>query len=383
MELKIKEIYFKKIGKGSNGFWKDINQRLNVISDNDILLLDFEDMILEQPWENKYFQYVFKDKRLYFRVYNNEEFKQTVELLCKMGGLKTGRVENIEVEQEKEEEKVIINAGIQIVKDKLEVLDNVPDNKSYTINVYKAVSSINYDTTFYAIKAIMEERPNKKAVINLGNISVPSESVVKLFIRLQNCTIISTNPKTKEKFRLYKSLKKIRVQEKVRILKEECEIGTAGVLYRYKETRKLDEFGRSGDGEPISSRPAILRHIFSKVKEIYCEFEIFDANNFETTADREARGEEPLGKLPVVKEIIPLNELGYEDSFMGTLYHFNMPIHDKNVELYKTYKFNGIEHKEIQVTLPKLMKIVFDEYKIEYNVTNLLKAIGKSGQYGQ
>jgi hypothetical protein len=122
--------------------------------------------------------------------------------------------------------------------------------------------------------------------------------------------------------------------------------------------------------------------LFRKSGELFVEVEIFDAETFETKADREARGEHALTELPKIVEKIPLSEIGFDDYFMGSLYHFNTPIHDKDDKLYTTYKFNGETYNKIEVTLPKLMKIVFDEYKIDYNVTNLLKSIGKSGSKG-
>lgn len=379
-EIKIYDYYQRdRISNENIELWKKIKGELNQLSEEDTLLLDFKDVEIKAPWESQFFKLVFKDKRLKFRFYNNGVIKNTLDMLGVLEGIKESRVENIKTEDDIQEKQVIRPAVIRI-KDRLIEKIEENDTECY-IPVYKAVSQINYDDTFLAVKMIMDERPNKTFKIDFKGISI-SSSILRLFIGLQNTTIISTDTKTNERVRLYKSLKNCTVRDKVHILKEKCGVNTVGLISRYKETCKKDEFGRRGNGEPISCRPAIIRKIFQKDKEVFVEVEIFYTNGFETNSTREARGEEAQSKLNKTIERIPINEIGYDDYFVGSLYQFYTPIHEKGDELYTTYKFDGIRYNKIQVTLPKLIKMVFDEFGVNYNVTKLLQVIGMCGKDG-
>jgi hypothetical protein len=154
---------------------------------------------------------------------------------------------------------------------------------------------------------------------------------------------------------------------------------TPGMLIKYKKSKALDEFGREGKGEVVSSRIAIFRTIYQDSSgHAIAKIETFNSNYFYT---KEHWMVEHDGEVPssLHSEVIEaeMTEIGLGDLFLGSKYHFILPIQQDESESQVVIESIDEDGRNIKkkCTIPERMKLVFDSWGIEYNEESLNKSI--------
>ena len=158
-----------------------------------------------------------------------------------------------------------------------------------------------------------------------------------------------------------------------------------GMLIKYKKSKALDDFGREGKGEVVSSRIAIYRGLKqSKTGQPVAMIEVFNNNYFYTIEHWmvEHDYEEPTSLHSETLEI-GLDELGVCDMFLGSKYHFLLPVQQNESEtqvVIKEVDENG-KNVKVRCTIPERMKIVFDSWGVKYNEESLDEAIKNTKEF--
>lgn len=403
-ELVMREVNFKEILAVDNisqeKSWMKVYEKLKDIKED--ILINFDGVNVVEPWRFKTFQMLLtKNPHIYFTFTNKEDIVSKLHMSCIINGVNTDRVRSVIIKKErvKTAEELKIEKKGKEIAEHFEIENNVA-----IIKIYDLYSQLhNSGTIAYiksAIKEINGEKEIKEFVIDLGNISVQlnvlkylatmiidyesdgisiavdtiSEQIakdIKLF--LHQCKNEVYNDK-------FKRLNKIR---------SAISVNTPGIFLRYKSSRALDDFGRHGKGEVVSSRIAILRKIrvISKKSNtsddlkdarIIVYIDTYNSDYFYTKLHWMLEHDnEELNKLHVDRYEVDIEELGFCDDFIGSKYHFMLPIQKDKKEskpVLVGLNENGRNIKKI-CTIPERMKLVFDDWGVVYNKEILDKSI--------
>ena len=172
---------------------------------------------------------------------------------------------------------------------------------------------------------------------------------------------------------------KYTVEERRNAIMRNLKLNMPGMLIKYKKSKALDEFGREGKGEVVSSRIAIFRGLKQTSHgQTVAKIEVFNNNYFYTIEHWmvEHDYEEPTSLHNETLEI-PLDELGICDLFLGSKYHFLLPIQQSESETQVVIKEVDDDGRNVKVrcTIPERMQIVFDSWNIKYDKQSLEESI--------
>mgnify|MGYP000844788877 FL=1 len=386
--IKVSDIYnVTQISKTNSDAW----ERLYKLMENETedVLFDFKDINLEEPWNNEAFKKFIGNERVHMKIYSSEKIKDTIELACKLGNLKTGRVINedeiVEVEPVKDlkQEKLIQNIvnNISIVEDTGMLY--MPDVASQITN-HSTVTALEKAIVGFAetthIKKLAIDTETMFIQVNI--IELLANMIGKLKSQGIDVIIMSRDPDISGKINMYRCFsgsRKLTPRERIKIFKETLQPNTVGMLSKFKDTRRVDEFGRKGDGKPIMCRVAIYKGI----KNGQVHFITFNGKYFFTKLhySLDHDGEE-LKNLVTEHYSMPVEQVGLTDKFTGLLYHFNLPIQYSKDDYIQSYceDEDGVI-RQVQLTLPQYIKMVLDSFGVMYNGASLIYAITKTRDF--
>lgn len=372
-----------QISKSNNQVWEALIKLMQ--NETEDVLFDFEDINLEDPCGNELFRVFIGNPRVNIKLYTAEKTKNTIELMCRLGGIPTGRVINedeiVETGIKKENKNLI--ALIKRFKDSVTVVQGTG-----IIVVEDTVSQIGNNITVDAIEATIREFHTvsgiKRFVVDLGMIFIQLDIIEKIAkmgaAALEDGIDIKLHSEDSDiqgKIGLYKTIanvKKITPAEKFEIFTGMLRPNTVGMLSRFADT-KADEFGRRGGGRPIWCRVAIYLGTDEKNN---LQFRTYHKNYFYTPFQyRLDHDDEELEGLVSDEVKIPITQVGLADKFLGTLFHFNLPIQYKPQDYFTINVYDEEEDtfNTAKVTTPEYIKVVLDSHKVPYDAAALMNAI--------
>lgn len=387
---KLKELYNVDTISQDKG-WKKVGIAIDEIqkgTDDDIMI-DFSSTNVVDPWQSIEFNKLLKNNKLHMRFVNNEQIVNKIKMMCIIYGISTDRIENIVVEIPKEktvEEKKIEQFGkslMQYFKDDghNEFVFNVSDR----YDQLQSTNTVNYID--FAIRELNKTNGATNFIIVLNRITVLS-NVIRAFAKLivdykeigVTLKIDTDNNDLAKELGLFIHLAtndRYTNSERVKSFNK-LKPNTPGILIRYKKSKATDDFGRQGKGEIVSSRIAIFKCINNNGNGDIAVINTFNNNYFYTKQHWmiEHDNEEPTS-LHEEEISIPMEEIGLYDEFLGSRYHFIMPVQrsiDESKVVIVDIDENGKNLKRL-CTIPERMKIVFDDWGIEYDKDAIEKAI--------
>lgn len=382
---------YDTISKTNSKAWEILLNCLEESENKDEdLLFDFKGIEIIEPWINDTFKKLISNERVHMKLYSSKKTVDTINMACRLSNLKADRFYNEEVitpPTMTPAEKRIINMANELQ----DYFISSEDTALFEIHRrFTQIGSI--DTVTYIEKAveIYAENTNiKKIILDIKNILLQSNLIElvanvigRLYTKGIDFKVVSEDSDTMNKLGLYQHLANnifLSTADKYKIAKNNLEPGTVGMLTKYKRSKALDEFGRQGNGEPVSCRVALFNG-FVKDKGVLClSFTSYNGNTFYTKDhwSLENDGEE-LEELLKEELLIPIPEVGVTDYYLGSRYHFMLPL---QCSLEDSTVIYGIEDGRVyhnKVTIPVRIKTVLDDWGIEYQESSLIHAISET-----
>lgn len=392
--LDVKDIIYRNGILSQDNGWKTIREYLEdkgyVGEGKEDVMLDFKNISVTEPRKHNNFKLLLKYDNLYMTFYNIESDVAQIKIECILNKYNKERFTNIDIKKDKKvpmQELKIIN-GAKSVMDKFEF-----DGDKLIFNMSKHYSQMNNGMTVMyitrAAETIIDSKNGeiKSMLIILGSIASNSSTVelmVKSSISIEKKYGITVdfdvdNPDVEKLFNLHMHVKTVGESNDSDRLNAFSKLSDdeVGILIKYKNGRAVDEFGRLGHGEVVSSRVAIYKGTVSTDDEgIKVLFQSFNSNKLYTKQHWaiENDGEE-LSELDFSEVSVKISDIGLEDLFLGRQYHFIKPIQrdiNENISLYSLDDDKLIRNS---VTIPERARLVFDDFGIQYNREELEKAI--------
>lgn len=377
-----------QISKGNNVPWEKLS-KIAEEEEGDILF-DFDGIELEEPWSNLTFKKLMKNEKVHMKVYSSEKLKDTINLMCLMANYKPNRVinEDIMVPTPVSAQDKRIMALAERFKNEINISQGTG-----VINVCNVVDQLGSTTTVDALEMALLDFAKTSGV---KSFEVDTESIfiqINIIERLAaligtmmdkgiELKILSDDDDTAGCIQTYQCVagtSKLTAQERVKLFRDNIEPNTVGMLSRFKETKGKDAFGRCGNGVPIVCRPAIFRGIEKKEGKYYLKFTEFNGNYFFTKLHYKLENDmEEHPGLVKVEVSIPIFDVGLCNLFVGSMYHFNMPVQYSDKDYIYSYSECGSDVVELKRTIPEHIKSVLDDFGIKYNEMPLIHAIGET-----
>lgn len=388
--VSVKSIYnVDTISKGNPKAWVKLMEYMKEQTGD--VTFDFRGIEVIQPWATPEFKLLMQDERVHLKFYCNENTVNSINIMCTLNGFSNNRAVNEEIVPE----KTLTKEEMQIIRMSNELQKYFDDSgECPELHIYKRFDQIGVPITVSyvegALKKYAEEHNCKKLKLEARNITIqPSviENVTNLIQALGECgvelEINSNDPEVMNKVGMYQSLANKQVysdKDKLRLIKATLRPGKVGMLIKYKDSKATDEFGRSGKGKPVSSRVAIYLGI-KKVKDIICLcFRSYNGNTFYTHTHWSLEHDnDVLKQLEYKDEIIPVEQFGMYNDFLGSKYHFITPVQvrpEDSTTMYGIDEYGKVTYTKM--TIPERIKAVFDDWDISYDSESLQIYIQKT-----
>lgn len=388
--VNVRSIYRLTILTQDSG-WKEIYNKVREIAkDGEEILLDFNGITVYEPYRHFHFKELFKMKNVRFKFYSLAKAYEQLRVMCKLEGLSDDKVIDVEPNVVEKPDKLQLKID-KYADDIMKYFDI--NGEVLSITVSKAYRKLNNSLTAKYIEVAAEKHiknnPNiKELMVDLREIVVAS-SVIDILVDMKlhfekdfgvEVAFNIDDEKTIENIKLHmhtKVEKEYTTKEKVKEFRK-INPGTVGILIMYKKSRAKDEFGRYGKGEVLSARVAKFENVsmerLSDGDERLCaEFTSFSGNTLYTREHwlLENDGEE-LEKLDTNKVIVPVDEIGLYDKFLGSNAHFARPIQEDESEsiIMRRIDDNG-SVKNVKYNLPERIEAVFNDFNIYYDKEEL------------
>lgn len=384
IEIKIRDILgdITTINNSNSHRYKEIKQVLDGVGDEKVIL-DFRYIELNKPEVNQDFIDIVNDERVSIRLHNDADLYKTIMFMLILSNIDTeGKVENIIHTIEAPRDRWDI--------EKERIFNFI--NKTYVledgigkIKLCDEISVINRNTYVEGIRDVIEAHKNETNKFELHTygmeiVKIQLDSISSLIVELLSngieLQVLTSDDEVEKIVKTYLNLgknKNLSIEDKIKLLDDIIPLKTAGMLTTYVKSGKKDIFGRSGNAEVATTLPAIyLGHDGE-----FAYFDVFRERTFSRRLEYELRhdGEEHPGLLHQEKKV-KLKELGICASCIGSRNHFNMPLQFDKQGMQKVYVDSADEDlKVIEVSFPQYMKMVLDDWDIDYNVTEMFSSI--------
>ncbi len=389
--VKVKDIYnVTQISKTNSEAWERLIKFMNGKTEE--VLFDFEDIELTEPWNNEMFSKLIGNELVYIKVYSSEKIKTTIDLACSIGNIKSGRVIN--------EDEILMNEPttdrqLEALKNRFIQAINIKDGIAKLV-LEDVIENVSEGKTIKALESAIEQINADQGVkffeleinifIQLNIVKILANTLTNLAEKGIEVEIDPTNMELSGKVSIYQCIEgttKWGPAKRASIFKDTVEKNTVGMLTKYKETKKVDEFGRSGCGEISYCKVALFKGFKKVGRDIVLQFEIFNNKTFCTKLhySLEYNGES-LDELDKEDIEIRIQDIGLCNKFIGRLYHFNFPIQYGPADYINTYKENSDGSiEQVDVTLPEHIKMVLDDFDIKFNRKSLIYSINETENY--
>lgn len=381
--VRVRDIYcVDTISKGNSKAWVTLMNWLANQPEDEKILFDFKGIEVVQPWATPEFKLFMQDKRVNIKLWCSAETVNSINIMCKLGGINENKAVNEDIIPEKtltKEEKKIIDMGKQ-----LQAYFGVEDDGVPVLYANKRFDQIGVHTTVAYIEAALKQYASengcKKMKLEAGNINIqPSviESITNLIQIMADegieLEINSNDAEVMNKVGMYQSLAKNKVlsdMDKRRLIRATMTPGKVGMLVKYKQSKATDEFGRSGKGKAINCRVALfLGYAKGKDNETLLRFRTYNGNTFYTRAHWALENDNHVLKDLEHEDVnIRLSQFGMYNDFLGSNYHLLTPVQYKQEDSIVMYGVN--EEGKVtytNMTIPERIKAVFDDFGVDYD----------------
>lgn len=391
---KLKELYQVDTISQDKG-WGKVHEALGDLQED--VEIDFSNINVVDPWQCPEFKKLLRDKHVHMVFVNSESMVNRIKMMCIIDGLDETRIRNkvVEVPREKTpEEKKIEHYGNELIP----IFDVTPDGVA-VLELEKKYSQIQSTNTLnyvdYAIREIHNMQGLDKFILKIGKLVIlPNvlQVIADMMVQYESegfhLLVDCEDEETQKNMGLFihiATTNKYDIKERSIAISKALKTNMPGMLIKYKKSKALDDFGREGKGEVVSSRIAIYRGLKqSKTGQPVAMIEVFNNNYFYTIEHWmvEHDYEEPTSLHSETLEI-GLDELGVCDMFLGSKYHFLLPVQQNESEtqvVIKEVDENG-KNVKVRCTIPERMKIVFDSWGVKYNEESLDEAIKNTKEF--
>ena len=391
---KLKELYQVDTISQDKG-WGKVHEALGDLQED--VEIDFSNINVVDPWQCPEFKKLLRDKHVHMVFVNSESMVNRIKMMCIIDGLDETRIRNkvVEVPREKTpEEKKIEHYGNELIP----IFDVTPDGVA-VLELEKKYSQIQSTNTLnyvdYAIREIHNMQGLDKFILKIGKLVIlPNvlQVIADMMVQYESegfhLLVDCEDEETQKNMGLFihiATTNKYDIKERSIAISKALKTNMPGMLIKYKKSKVLDDFGREGKGEVVSSRIAIYRGLKqSKTGQPVAMIEVFNNNYFYTIEHWmvEHDYEEPTSLHSETLEI-GLDELGVCDMFLGSKYHFLLPVQQNESEtqvVIKEVDENG-KNVKVRCTIPERMKIVFDSWGVKYNEESLDEAIKNTKEF--
>lgn len=377
--------------------WSRIEAYLDRLetADKEDIVINFDTLVVVEPWKFEAFDRIMKKyPSIKFEVFDNEDLVKTFDAACLLKGYEVGKITNIPkvvvIEKTKEEKK------LERIQEEVFDYICIKDGNMYVylVDKFSQFCDTKYATAFMLDAEKYAEIYNKrdcKFIIETEDMLVSDKvmfNVTRDGAKLKrergiDTYIFSNIKETSEKFALHKfsaEATNVSNAERLQIISKFMYKNMAGLLTEYKNGRKKDSFGRSGDGEKVSCKPCIYLGCSGVGEEVVITIRVFSNKTFFTQEHWQMENDnESLSELDYSDLKIKLSELGVMNKFLGTRYHFMAPVQrsTKDYEINLVLNDGGFGERN-KVTIPEKMKAVFDAWNVEYDEAGLERAVSKS-----
>lgn len=379
------------ISKGKSKAWVKLMAYMESRGERESVEFDFKGIEVVEPWDTPEFLQFMSDERVHLKLWCSGVTVNSINVMCRLNGYSDNRAINIDIEQK----KVPTKEEMQILRmsDELQVYFEESGEGYPVLNVYKRFDQVGVPITVSYIEAALKKYANEHGVrkikVEFRGIAIQPiviERITDLIEKLGNIgvelLISSEDEEVMNKVGLYRTLSSKKVlseKEKVGLIQKVLYPYKVGMLIKYKYSRAVDEFGRSGKGKPVSCRAAIYYGIGVADGKVCVKIRAYHGDTFYTQAHWLLEHDnELLDKLEYTDEIIPIEQFGMYDEFLGSRYHFITPVQmDGNREVMYSLDGNGKVVYNM-LTIPERMKVVFDDWGIKYDGVSLQAYIKKT-----
>lgn len=382
--LKAKEIYnVDALSPSNDAGWKKILEAVD--GENEEIVLDFKDMIVSDPWNNRFFLSIIRGKGKTIRFYDSDEMCNGVRVFSFMNNVEV-KIENIKSAPLKNKKEVVdtkLKAAYERKINALKKVCRVEDGVGY-IQVYEAFENLgNVETVESIGKVIPLVFEGVKVVrVELGHATIQENmfkllmSIVKEFEKDGVKVLINSDDVTnRSNLQVYRDMKfDLTREEKYEILKDKLFPNMPVLVSTFKRSKSVDKVGREGEGKETALNPAVIKElVVSEDREGNVGYklivDLYRAQNFMSKMSYgwDNDGAEHPGISKITQEI-DVEDVGFLNEFVGRRRHIYAPIHtdDKiGVEMYVNVGNGKVEKRRL--LMAEGMKVVFDDFGVDYN----------------
>lgn len=386
MEKKLKELYQVDTISQDNS-WERVIRAVEAIKEH--MDIHIGDVNIIEPWNCLNFKQLLREHDIRLIFTNNKDMVNRIKVMCIFDGIDDSKVENMEVKREEKEtpgQLRLARCGKELADffkvDCGQAVFNMKDRYTQLFNPETT------EVIDYAMRYIHDNQGVNKFMLNMGGINTSNsilENIADMIIRYEMDGLdLSVDTDNEEygknlKMFLHKSTAKTYdSRARLRAISKHLSVNEAGILIKYKKSRAVDEFGRHGHGEVVSSRMAIFLGIEGSGSNAVAVFRSFDSNYFYTRQSWMINNENEIPDSLVSNIVkMKLDEIGIGDLFIGKDYHFIKPVQrdlkESMIIAYGIGEGGRVLKKEF--TIPERMKAVFDDWGIAYDSRKLMAAI--------
>lgn len=395
-EVLVRDIYtVDTISKGNSKAWLNLMGWVkNNLGEDEQVEFDFKGIEVIQPWATNEFRQFMQDERVHIKIWNNEQTVNSINIMCSLNGFKSNRATNVVVKVAKaltKEEIAIMKMADELQK-YFEISEDDPEMA--ILHIHRRFDQIGVPITVAYIEAAMkkfaQEHHIKKMRLDALGISIQT-SVIKNVTNLIGSMakekvmleINSSDEEVMNKVGIYQSLEGNEIvseKDKVRIIKASLHPGKVGMLVQYRDSKAVDEFGRSGKGKAINCRVALYNGLKKDKEGIKLSFTTFNGKYFYTRVHWSLENDNELLEDLRTEELnIPVSQFGMYNDFLGSKYHLITPVQNREEDTITMY---GIDDQGkvtyTKMTIPERIKAVFDDWGIKYDMESMQAYIQKT-----
>lgn len=421
--IRVRDVYnIDKISQRKS--WVTLTEKLSEeLKSGDELLLDFDDIIVEDPLKHQEFKEILSLPHVRMKFSGKDKSKMSeliaqVKIACVAEGLPINKAEFELIEVKRERTRQEIEAEKR-GKDMLGRFKVMTEEKKAILELDKLYSSLctskTMDSIAYSIEELMKDGITNFD-IETGDMYIQKnilEAFAKMSVKLEDdgvtFSLLTTRPENFDNYGLFVHQFKDKRYTAVERVKEFCKLpkNRAGLLIMYRRSRATDEFGRSGKGEIAYNRISIfkgicLRGIYSSNIK-FLDIEVTDKNVIKDSSGRVYRADElqlvfdtysnkefmtkvqwAVGndgevpeELPYKREKIDITSVGLDDLFMARYYHFLKPIQkdpSENIDIIMGMDEEGGIIRQ-NVSTPERISIVTEDWDIDVDAGELSASI--------
>lgn len=390
-EVSVKSIYnVDTISKNNQKPWVKLMEYMRTeVAEGEDIMFDFKGIDVIQPWSTNEFKMFMQDTRVHLRLWCSANTVNSINIMCTLNNMSDNRAFNQEIQVAKKltkEEQAVIRMADQL-QEYFKEYDGVPVLEVFRrfdqIGVYVTVNYIQAGIQKYIDKCKEQGISHDKIKVEAKGIAIQS-SVIEAITQMVGLfskegveiDFHSDDEEVMNKIGMYQSLSKNNIvseSDKIKTIKLSLHPGKVGMLVKYRDSKAVDEFGRSGKGKPISCRVAIYMGMKRDGNIIGVCFNTYNGNTFYTHTHWSIEHDhEYLDKLDVEELFIPISQFGMYNEFLGSRYHLLTPVQTREEDSMVMFGLDDMgKVTRTKMTIPERIKAVLDDFGVDYEVETL------------